>query len=96
MGACWCETWLQAEDRDEAATEFRAIVQQCQWESGHGGYSGTFAEKHEGVAFRDRTFEFVEDARKELEEDAEKWGPALAVKVKDGRGAWFVGAWCSS
>lgn len=74
------------------AEAFNAAVEHAQWEHGHGGYSGTIAEKYsytlvtlpprmKATAFRDLTCEAAyyddgEDAREDLAR-AEKW---LAAK----------------
>jgi hypothetical protein len=42
MGACDFITYGFGKDADEA---FSRCVQDAQWESGHGGYTGTIAEK---------------------------------------------------
>jgi|PlaIllAssembly_1097288.scaffolds.fasta_scaffold00012_23 hypothetical protein len=95
MGATWCETQLEADDRTAATAEFRNLCEQAAYEHGHGGYSGTFAEKlGHGVVFRPGLYPTRENARHLLQRDASKWGAALAVRVR-GYGGWMVGGWCS-
>ena len=75
---------------------FRAVVEQCQYDHGHAGYSGTLAEKHELTILREPVFATLIDACDYLMERPDsKWGPALAVWAK-GVGAWVIGGWCSS
>lgn len=40
-------------DGSTAREAFGKAVQEAQWEHGHGGYSGTIAEKHSFVMIRD-------------------------------------------
>ena len=76
-----------------AKLAFSAAVEQAAYEHGHGGYTGTLAEKHQ--------FEIVEPTREidqsNLESDAlalaeemrkagygdDKWGPAMCLVVKE-------------
>lgn len=70
---------------------FRGVRDQALYDYGHAGYTGSFAEAS-GIERSIKSFDSKEDAGKWLQENAEKWGPALAVKVP---GGWLVGAWCS-
>ena len=47
-----------------------------------------------GLAFASETFATKEAAEKWLVDNAEKWGPAIAVRGHTPN-AWIVGAWCS-
>lgn len=88
-----------------AAEAFNTAVADAQWESGHGGYSGTIAEKHDFImcssevfASPDAAYDF---ANKLLEEGDpridDKWGPAgcIAFKKNDNIKYVFFG-WASS
>ena len=83
---------LRAQNKADAKAEVEELIRQAEYDYGHGGYSGTFAEA-QGTAFEDREMENVEEAEAYLEEHAVKWGPAVIVKTKDDR--YCVGAWCS-
>ena len=48
-----------------------------------------------GLAFASETFATKEAAEEWLVDNAEKWGPAIAVRSGDTPNAWIVGAWCS-
>jgi hypothetical protein len=91
----------------EVKEKVQEYIQDCQYESGHGGYSGTFAEAR-GVFNSGKTVENREDARRYLDGyqyaagewvdgRAAKWGPAVIVRVEpdDNKACWVVGANCS-
>ena len=99
MGANFDEVVLDgAITAREVKTAFKEIQKQRAWEYGHNGYSGTFAEA-DGIKFPTHAvFNDEAAACSWLEEHADKWGPALAVKYtnKNGEIKWYIGAWCSS
>ena len=69
------------------------IIEDAEHDSGHGGYTGTFAEA-EGIDFRPRKkFETIQDAEDWLDRNAPKWGPIVVVSAGD---HWVYGANCSS
>ncbi len=84
---------LRAQSESDARQEVYRIIENAAWEYGHGGYSGSFAEAN-GIAVHKNTFLDLDDAEKWLDENAEKWGPAIIAKTKDG--TYCVGANCSS
>jgi len=78
---------------------FKNAREEAQWDSGHGGYSGTIAEKQsftmiyipnnsQAMAYAELLME-KEDSR-----IVDKWGPAGCIKVKDGDYLFF--GWASS
>ncbi len=80
---------------DEA---FRNAVKEAEYQSGHGSYSGTISEKGEGFTLiPDSEWKGkhnpVAYARKLVDEDderiADKWGPAGAIKLGEGRWLFF-------
>jgi hypothetical protein len=73
---------------------FDQAVSQAQYKYGHGGYTGTIAEKHSFVEIQVPAGEEPASfAGKLLDEDddrvCDKWGPAGCVKVKDGEWLFF-------
>ena len=87
MGA---ETFETHSPHTDVATAFRAAVEEAQWEHGHGGGSGTIAEKDEYVVITRQALTLDEAsrlARKLIDDDDprvdDKWGPAGAIGVKD-------------
>lgn len=96
MGACEFFNRAKGKTAQEA---FDSAVAAAQWESGHGGYTGTIAEK---FSFTTITVpadqDPIEFANKLLADDDErisdKWGPAGCVKIKDGEFYFF--GWASS
>lgn len=76
---------------------FQGIVEQCKYDHGHGGYSGTFAECWD-LAISPKKFNNYKEADDYLMNTHDKWEPAIAVLFKDEKGDeyWVIGAWCSS
>lgn len=79
--------------------KFNEVVDQCKWESGHGGYSGTFAEAAGSIEFREhKEFATAREAEDYVIDIQQKWSPPVAVKLKTEPGQpqkWFLGAWCA-
>ena len=98
MGACFDGTVIRgANNEHEALAMCRQAITDSQWENGHGGYSGTLAEANGAAIDRSRTFDNTNDAWEYLEEVAEKWGPAVGVKVTlEDETVYVFGALCSS
>jgi len=100
MGACYDsevipDPELKMTD-EEVRKACRAAFEESRYLNGHGGYSGTLAEKHDVEIRRGKVFDDRNTADHYLceELDSRKWGPADCVPVK-GQG-WLVGGWCSS
>jgi len=94
MGAEFC---LLTESKsntpeDKLLAFFGGVIDECKYESGHGGYSGTFAEAP-GLIVTDKVFSDSSEAEDWLGDNAKKWEPALAVSCGDN---WMIGAVCSS
>ena len=95
MGAQFQFETLTATSDETAVTEGQAIIEKDAWDYGHAGYTGTFAEcTGVEVVTEHPPFKGEEEAREWLIDAAEKWGPMLIVKDKDG--VRYAGAWCSS
>jgi hypothetical protein len=67
-------------------------VERAQWESGHGGYTGTIAES-QGFKETGMAFATLDEAYDWAGAHAEKWGPALVVTV--GAKRYFAGCYSS-
>jgi hypothetical protein len=82
----------------EIEVDAEIAFEQSAYNNGHGGYTGSLAEKTgEGVVIhRDIQFNNELEASTHVQDviDSEKWGHADAVAIV-GRG-WLVGGWCSS
>lgn len=94
MGACSFEAWGHGINAKEAFTQ---VVEEALYEEGHGGYTGTVAEK---TAFTMvGTVATVKEARElcgKLMDDEDcriqdKWGPAGCIAVKDSDTFLFFG-----
>lgn len=94
MGASF-ETFYIKKDlsKNEAVAKVKEHIEQCRWEDGNGGYTGTMAEARGVEVASHITFQNWEEAEDWLDGYAEKWGPAVLVRVNN---AWLAGAICSS
>ena len=96
MGACYDSFGCKAESDKDAIQRCFDYMEQCRWEDGHGGYSGTMADIYD-VYMTDKVFNDVNDAHEWLNEEAEKRGPAMGVKVILPKGEYYLfGACCPS
>lgn len=92
MGASDFRTEAEGRTAQEA---FDAAVSSAQWEHGHGGYSGTVAEKSDFVVVSDGPMS-EEDGNALADRLAsagdprvgDKWGPAGMVELHGGK--WVV------
>ena len=84
-------------DTPEAA--FREAVSRAQYEDGHGGYTGTIAEKREfvfiktpeGMSPREYAQHLMDKGDSRVDN---KWGPAGCVELEPGSYLFF--GWASS
>ena len=91
MGAEFCTMFSKSPDKIKVREEFADRVQEDAAEHGHRqGYCGSFGQAGgRGLVFRDEAFEEKADAWDWLDENCEKWGPALAVRVRNE--GWAIG-----
>ena len=95
MGAVFETLTSHTNNRQDAIDDCHNYIKECQWEYGHGGYSGTFAEA-QGAVIDSMVFTNHEEAYDYLIEKAQKWGPAIGVEVKNiDQQFYLFGAWCS-
>jgi len=79
----------------ELKEEYARIVADHLYMDGHGGYSGTFAEKPQLTIISQEAGEFGrEDARDHCVQNNDKWGPSFAYRISPTE--WYIGGWCSS
>lgn len=96
MGATTFETLARGKDAREA---FTSACQAARHEYGHGGYTGTIAEKHSYVMVATglERGPAIELARKLMDAGDrrinDKWGPAGCIKLTDGSFLFF--GWAS-
>lgn len=80
-----------------ARKAFDQVTEDARYEHGHGGYSGTIAEKHEyvrlGTCATLREAEAKADSLMEEDDDRirDKWGPAGCIEVTEPKGWLFFG-----
>jgi hypothetical protein len=80
--------------RHELKAKFAEIKAECEHMDGHGGYTGTLAEKS-ALKITGRVFD-TDDEAEEYLEDTDKWSPAEAVRVNEPTPHWVIGGNCSS
>ncbi len=96
MGSAVFTTIAKGGDAREA---FISAVREAQYECGHGGYTGTIAEKHsfnvialkEGLEPREYARELIDNRDSRIDD---KWGPAGCFELGEGR--YFFFGWASS
>jgi hypothetical protein len=95
MGATDFYTMAKGKTAKDA---FNSAVDAARYEHGHGGYTGTIAEKHSFVMipipngadpYKEATRLMDEDDRRILD----KWGPAGCIAVGEGKYLFF--GWAS-
>ena len=91
MGACDFSSIGKGKTAQEAFSDARS---EAQWEHGHGGYTGTIAEKYDFVVIDvPEGYTPTQYASKLMEDDDErisdKWGPAGCVKLGEDRWLFF-------
>ena len=69
---------------------FARMQKEDLYENGHS-YSGGIG-MCDGITNTRKKFEDEDEAEEWLEDNAQKWGPALLVSTEDD---WIIGAWCS-
>jgi len=103
MGA---RPFMVESDIPDLLTAFRQAVEEARWEHGHGGETGTIAEKdqvrevrpprpmtdEEKVAWAWRLIEDEED-EPDLDWIQDKWEPAAAIRLDTG--AWLFFGWAA-
>lgn len=103
MGA---EVFETSGDKPDIQEAFDVAQQDAFYWHGHGGYTGTIAEKQGAVIIEDKPMTF-EDAKKLAwdlidkydERIDDKWGPAGAIRVIDKDAnfdGWYFFGWASS
>lgn len=102
MGA---ELFFTSANGKTAKEAFNTATEDAQYESGHGGYTGTIAEKNDFIMCSSEVFASASDAydfANKLIDDEDsriddKWGPAgcVSFKNKEKIGYLFFG-WASS
>jgi hypothetical protein len=82
--------------RKDPKPALEELRRQAEYEHGHGGYTGTWAEVG-GVKITSLVFDTKGQAEAHCIENADKWEGALAVKFLTGKGEerWFVGAFAA-
>jgi len=93
MGAEFDFQVLEAKTKNDAIKEVKAIIEKCQYDHGHAGYTGTLAEANGCKMEVSMIFNSNAEAEDWLMETCQKWEEAIIVQTVNG---YCVGAWCSS
>lgn len=96
MGACDFSVTVKGPN---AKAAFAAACKEARYECGHGGYTGTIAEKDSFVLIpRDRSMPPQDQAKQMLDADdpriVDKWGPAGCFDLGNGEWLFFGFASC--
>ena len=96
MGAYYQEEIVIVDNEKELQKKFDRIVEQCLYDYGHNGYTGTLGEKTELEVKKlpGRVFWLIDEAKKYAFESNDKWGPAWAYQLSENE--WLIAGWCSS
>jgi hypothetical protein len=99
MGAEYCNIMINDPELKMTDKEIKVfaqgVIEQAEYDHGHSGYSGSFAEKEGVTILRDEVFMDEAAADKFLDDlDTNKWEYADAVPVA-GVG-WYMAGWCSA
>lgn len=82
MGANLDSQTFKACNQSELHTAFDRLVDESRIHDGIDAYSGTFATKTDGLQIHDTFFHSEKAADEWMEDRLDKWGPAVAVKIK--------------
>lgn len=91
---------FQTSSQGKTAKEaFANAISEAQYESGHGGYTGTIAEKHtfvmivcpDGIVPHKYANQLLDDGDSRIED---KWGPAGCISLGSDKYLFF--GWASS
>ena len=95
MGGCYQETIIKCK-KEDLPRLFQNFRNEEAYRRGHGGYTGTFAEKDSICIIPSKNAEFwhEEEARERGLYDNDKYGPASAYLIA--KDTWYIGGWCSS
>lgn len=97
MGATYVDGFYNSEDKNSVHANFQEEQEIDRYENGHC-YSGGIGMA-EGIRFLDdKQFGSVQEAEEWLIDEAQKWGPALAVRIINPdpeKCGWYYGAWCA-
>lgn len=80
------------------AEAFRNVTEDARYEYGHGGYTGTIAEKNDYKSASSKVFDSYQEAmdfaNEKMSDDnhwcQDKWGPAGYVTYKSGQGVKYL------
>jgi hypothetical protein len=93
MGAEYCSDIIDSNvTKEELSKKFLELKEKDEYNYGHAGYTGSFAEK-EDIDIIDEVMT-LEKAEAYTQDNNDKWGNAFVIKLVDGR--WYIGGWCSS
>lgn len=92
MGGEYYSLTIQAKTDEEAIAEFERVKERCLYERGHGGYTGTFAEKEKikilppppcrRTPSKERKF-WTKAELDAFAQEQDKWGDAFSGKINE-------------
>lgn len=94
MGAEFVTETITAKTAKQVEKKHDELVEQAQYDHGHAGYTGSFAESP-GVTIATYEAKDEDDAEQYIDDNANKWENSIAVRVK-GTDTWVIGGVFSS
>lgn len=82
MGACFDSTTFKASDEKTLKESFSHHQECLRYDNGSDTYAGHMGIA-QGISITSKSFKTVSEAEDYVEQNAQKWGPAIAVKVGD-------------
>ena len=97
MGASFISTRIDSINKEVVKKEFNEIWEEARDYYGSNPYNGSFSTFEKNVTFVYTTFDSEKSAEEYIEEHQEKWGPAMAVIVKEGNNEPYtlLGGWAA-
>lgn len=95
MGAEFVCEKVKAREPVQLESIHDGLVSQAQYDYGHAGYTGSFAESPGLTIITSIEFDDEQTAEDYIYDNAKKWENALAVRIK-GTNDWLIGGCFSS
>ena len=97
MGASFISRRIDSISKDEVKRRFNEIWEEARDYYGSNPYNGSFSTFQKSVTFVYNTFMSEREAEDYIADNQEKWGPAMAVIVKEGNNAPYtlIGGWAA-
>lgn len=97
MGASLYTERIDSIDSKEVKRRYLEMWNEARDYYGSNPYNGSFSTLEKNVSFVYNIFNSKDEAEDYIAENQEKWGPAMAVIVKEGNNEPYtlIGGWCA-